>query len=277
MSTYLIGDVHGCYDELMELLEKASFDEKLDYLWFTGDLTNRGSKSLEVLRFVSNLGIRARVVLGNHDINLISMYANVKHKKLEDEIISRILKAKDIDYLIYWLRKQSFLQIDETKKIIMVHAGIHPFWNIDAARTYSKKLESFLHNKNYDKLLNGIFDNNSIKYIDNSFKKLDRLSFSLNVFTRMRYCYNNGTLDMKVKTSPSLNTSASLLPWFLINNISLKNYYVFFGHWASLKSNLTPLKIIPLDTGCCWGGYLSMFRFEDKMWFNQSSYIKKYM
>jgi bis(5'-nucleosyl)-tetraphosphatase (symmetrical) len=42
MSTYLIGDVHGCYDELIALLEQVEFNPGTDTLWLTGDLVARG-------------------------------------------------------------------------------------------------------------------------------------------------------------------------------------------------------------------------------------------
>ena len=38
MATYLIGDVHGCYDELIALLHKVEFTPGKDTLWLTGDL-----------------------------------------------------------------------------------------------------------------------------------------------------------------------------------------------------------------------------------------------
>ncbi|XBC43439.1 MAG: symmetrical bis(5'-nucleosyl)-tetraphosphatase [Buchnera aphidicola (Meitanaphis flavogallis)] len=270
MSTYFIGDIHGCYNEFMKLLEQVSFNEKLDHLWLTGDLVNRGSKSIEVMRFVSSLGSNLHLVLGNHDLNLIAIHANIKNKKSKNDIISNILKSKDIDYLMNWLRKQSLLKIDETRKIIMVHAGIHPFWNINIAKNYAKKLESILCHKNYDTLFKSIFNSSIVKYVDNSSRDLDSLRFSLNVFTRMRYCYCDGTLDMINKQSPSMDTFP-MLPWFSMRNNNLQDYCIFFGHWASLDSSITPKRFISLDTGCCWGGSLSMFRLEDKKWFRQKS------
>lgn len=36
MATYLIGDVHGCYRELRQLLNQVNFDANQDTLWLTG-------------------------------------------------------------------------------------------------------------------------------------------------------------------------------------------------------------------------------------------------
>ena len=51
MSTYVIGDVHGCYDELQMLIKKIKFNKNKDSLIFLGDLVNRGRDSLKVLNF----------------------------------------------------------------------------------------------------------------------------------------------------------------------------------------------------------------------------------
>ena len=67
----IVGDVHGCYDELCELLCKAEFDEASDRLIFVGDLMDRGPGSREVFAYVrklkSEIGDRLVIVRGNHE------------------------------------------------------------------------------------------------------------------------------------------------------------------------------------------------------------------
>ncbi|MGP1954221.1 MAG: metallophosphoesterase, partial [Arsenophonus sp. NC-QC1-MAG3] len=71
MATYLIGDIHGCYRELRAVLKQVKFEPKKDVLWLTGDLVSRGPDSLKVLRYIKRLRLSVRMVLGNHDLNLI--------------------------------------------------------------------------------------------------------------------------------------------------------------------------------------------------------------
>ena len=78
MSIYLVGDVQGCLSELSALLVQVSFKPDIDQLYLAGDLVARGPDSLATLRFIKSLGDSAKVVLGNHDLHLLSVYAGIK-------------------------------------------------------------------------------------------------------------------------------------------------------------------------------------------------------
>ena len=94
--------------------------------------------------------------------------------------------------------------------------------------------------------------------------------YFLLAFTRMRYCFPNGQLEMYSKESPE-HAPPPLKPWFAIPGPVSEEYSIAFGHWASLDGRGTPEGIYALDTGCCWGGDLTCLRWEDKTWFVQPS------
>ena len=71
MATYAIGDIQGCYEAFVELLDLVGFSATRDRLWLVGDLVNRGPHSLEVECPVKSLGQSATLVLGNHDLHLV--------------------------------------------------------------------------------------------------------------------------------------------------------------------------------------------------------------
>ena len=71
MTTYVIGDLQGCLTPLQRLLDKINFDPVCDCLWFVGDLVNRGSESLQSLRFVKSLGTSAITSTGQSRLAFI--------------------------------------------------------------------------------------------------------------------------------------------------------------------------------------------------------------
>src|SRR5436190_2140153 len=118
MATYAIGDVQGCFDELRQVLEELKYDEQRDRLWFVGDLVNRGPKSLEVLRFVKDLGRKAVTVLGNHDLHLVTQHEGYERPR-KDDTIHDVLKAPDANELVGWLRTRPMMHVEG--EYAMVH------------------------------------------------------------------------------------------------------------------------------------------------------------
>ncbi|CAD6508106.1 bis(5'-nucleosyl)-tetraphosphatase (symmetrical) ApaH [Candidatus Profftia tarda] len=268
MSTLLIGDIHGCYKEFRALLRQAEFNPLHDTLWLTGDLVARGPDSIEVLRYVKSLGNSVRIVLGNHDLHLLAVHSGVISNQIRDKT-AKILEAPDVDILLNWLRCQPLIQIDSALKLVMTHAGINPQWDLETAHLCAKEVEAALVSDRYFIVLKTMYGDLPNKWAQD-LTGLSRLRFFINTLTRMRYCFSGGDLDMIFKDSPRMAPS-ELKPWFNFpNKIINTGYSITFGHWASLEGQGTPPLIYPLDTGCCWGGKLTMLRWEDKKYFTHS-------
>ena len=91
---YAIGDVQGCYKTLSALLRKINFKIDRDRLYFLGDVVNRGSNSLETLRFIYSNKDNMDLVLGNHDFHLL-VCALTNRKPNKKDTFQDILKASD--------------------------------------------------------------------------------------------------------------------------------------------------------------------------------------
>src|SRR5205814_4032819 len=141
MATYAIGDVQGCFDELLTLLAQCAWDPRRDHLWFVGDLVNRGPKSLEVLRFVRDLGDRAVTVLGNHDLHLVTQHEGFERPR-KDDTFGDVLAAPERRELVDWLRTRPLMHAHE--RYAMVHAGLLPQWTIDKALALAGEVQGAL-------------------------------------------------------------------------------------------------------------------------------------
>jgi bis(5'-nucleosyl)-tetraphosphatase (symmetrical) len=268
MADYFIGDVQGCFDELMELLSLIHFDAKVDKLYFSGDLVNRGKQSLEVLRFVKNLGDKAVTVLGNHDIHYLAVYSKV-HPSGKWDNFQDLLTAPDHQSLFEWMRTKSLIHLDQEKKFLLVHAGILPQWNLAQLLHLTQEFENELQGENYLHLLTHLYGNEPSVW-SNNLEKVKKFRFVINCLTRMRYITPTGALELTYKGNKSADVPG-YVPWFSLplrliqNDPALK---IFFGHWAALEGKTGRSNVIGLDTGCCWGNCLTAIRLTDLKYFN---------
>ena len=263
MSTYAIGDVQGCYDELRSLLRVCGFDSSRDRLWFVGDLVNRGPRSLDVLRFVADLGERARVVLGNHDLHLIASARGTRGLRGKDTFHD-VLDAADGEAHVDWLRARPLVHHDPERGCVMVHAGIAPAWTIDDALGHGAELARALRAPDHPRLLAGMYGNEPDAWRD-SLGGIERLRFITNAFTRMRYCRADGRLDF-AETRPPGDQDPALTPWYTQRGGDADRVRIVFGHWATLQLRTAlprSLHVRHVDTGCVWGGSLTALRLED--------------
>lgn len=258
MSSYLIGDVQGCFNALQLLLRKAHFSVDKDRLFFLGDVVNRGDKSLETLRFIKGLPDNAQMVLGNHDFHLLACALGDKTPGNKDTLTD-ILNAKDSTELVDFLLQQP-LSIQHQNSLL-IHAGIPPIWDKPTLLAQTAKVEKHLQGNQIGDFINNMYGDQPYIWTSD-LNEMDACRYTINACMRMRFCQADGTLEfegkMGVETAPN-----GFKAWFLHENREIKNIDVFFGHWSTLL-NVTQPHIYPMDKGCAWGGALSMIRFEDR-------------
>ena len=260
MSVYAIGDLQGCLDPLTELLNKINFDSAKDTLWFTGDLINRGPRSLDTLRFIIALGDNAVSVLGNHDLHFLAVTAG-NNKHTTHDTFEELLAAPDRDELIHWLRNRPLMHYDQSRKTALIHAGLPPQWTITEAQSHASEVEEILRGDHYQTLVTTMYGN-SPDHWDPALTEIERHRFIINCFTRMRYCDAKGTMDFKHKKAPGTQPR-SLHPWFSLNNRKTLDTTILFGHWSTLGFR-HEYNTFALDTGCLWGETLTALNIDNQ-------------
>ena len=264
MATYAVGDIQGCFEPLQQLLTQVAFNPDLDRLWLAGDLVNRGPASLEVLRFVKNLDRSAQIVLGNHDLHFLAVAEGVR-KASRSDTLDQLIAAPDLPELMAWLRAQPLLHRDKSLGYTMVHAGIPPMWSVKKAEKRAREVEAVLQSGDYRRFLKAMYGNEPSGW-RKGLKGMKRLRVITNYFTRMRFCDADGNLDLDNKSAPNAVT-LGYAPWFALLNRKTAEDQVLFGHWAALEGHSSHPNAIALDTGCVWGGCLTMMRLEDRQRF----------
>ncbi|MGB0453226.1 MAG: metallophosphoesterase [Bacteriovoracaceae bacterium] len=125
-----IGDVHGCFDELLDLLKKLKYNSNKDCLYFVGDLINKGPKNFEVLKWIMRQqaeGKEVYSVLGNHDWAFYRYATRTQdERKFNNLYFNKLIEklGEELSDAVNWI-EQLPLYI-ETSDFIVVHAGVAP-------------------------------------------------------------------------------------------------------------------------------------------------------
>jgi len=102
-----VGDIQGCREPLVRLLDAVGFARGSDRLLPVGDLVNKGPDSPGTLDLLMELG--AEPVLGNHDLHWL------QKGRPQDPQRRR------------WLEALPYVRVFDD--LILVHAGLHPHWD----------------------------------------------------------------------------------------------------------------------------------------------------
>ena len=273
MATYAIGDLQGCHDELIDLLQLIKFSADRDQLWFVGDLVNRGPASLRTLRLVRDLSDNSTVVLGNHDLHLLSCRYLQRMNPKKKDTTREILEAPDCEALLDWLRIQNLAHFDPALSFLMVHAGVPPTWDIGETCRLAAEVEQQLRSDNFIAFLDNMYGNEPTRW-DEKLSGWPSLRFIVNALTRLRFSLADGSIDMQYK-GPLGSQPETLKPWFELNTRPPAERIVF-GHWSSLRLSTQEqerFQVYPVDTGAVWGGSLTALRLEDLRRFSVASSV----
>ncbi len=258
MARWAVGDIQGCCDEFEQLLSRIRFSSERDRLWLVGDLVNRGPRSLAVLRLVRSLGEAAVTVLGNHDLHLLAV-ALAGSKPRSNDTLDELLAAPDRDQLLEWLLQRPLAHYDGAHRELLLHAGVVPQWSVAQTLQLADEVQQALR-RDPRALLSRMYGDRPERWHE-TLAGEDRLRFTINVLTRLRFCTPDGRIDCRHKGKPD-SAPAPWLPWFRAPGRASRAVRIVFGHWSALGF-LHEHGLLGLDTGCVWGGTLTAVNLDD--------------
>ena len=122
MRTLVIGDVHGCIDELDALLDRLRADPDADRIVFVGDLVNKGPDSPAVYARFQEL--KAEAILGNHELRLLEQADRPRERDRSYAALEQAFGPKAWREFVKDIRGwPSFL---DSPGWLVVHAGLVP-------------------------------------------------------------------------------------------------------------------------------------------------------
>jgi len=230
-----VGDIQGCADELEEVLTRARREFGRDYeLWCVGDVVNRGPKSHRALALVREHveAGRGRVVLGNHDIALLTRWLGLREPRPADTM-EDLLERPDVDEWCDWLRRQPLAVAGALggagAPFLLVHAAVHPKWSREDALAAARPLEKKL----------GADDRDDVR------RFLAKRDDTLGRMISCRSVLPNGAWSKR----PPEDLDADAEPWHAAWRRRKPGYGIVYGHWSLQRLHVAS-GLRGLDTGC---------------------------
>jgi len=231
MRTLLIGDVHGCLQELQELIERCQ-PQQGDTLIFIGDLIDKGPDSAGVLRYVHALSEKfsVKLILGNHEEKFLRYLDHAAHNPNALEEMSGIEEFPALAPLlkegeIAMLKNAHYTLYLPENDILLLHGGIPGSCKLDLRQ-------------------------------DLPWQGLDhKVKQQLQLLTMTRYLNAKGNFIELGKETPETP--------FWAETYDGKFGKVIFGHHPFLQEG--PVQFphaISIDNGCVFGGWLSTYILE---------------
>lgn len=288
---FLIGDLHGCYDELMKLLNYVKFNPQFDRLFSTGDLVDRGPKSVECLSLLSKPWFFS--VLGNHEDSLIDKIEDIENDKISHLSVEEMNYINSLSpYMNYMYEMPLVLEIEHLLlgSIYITHAEILPehltefnhiqstdysiYFNMMQKNDFPEQMKNFFKsNENgylsYDlkqkllwsrKQISNYYKINKSNILNKDYSFLEKKTSSdLKVFCG----HNVVPFPMKIGQQFYIDTGAALG----YSNKELSSYL-----FEALGHQFFTLSMVDISTGLCYGCVTSqenrgkILRFENSLY-----------
>lgn len=121
---FLISDIHGCFDELEELLQISGAHKHLDKCVALGDMINKGPRSAAVIKWA--MKNKVTCLMGNHELRFLDYVDNPKKRDRKHKGFDKIIERLDdkLPKAIEWMRSLPlYIEMDD---LILVHAWVEP-------------------------------------------------------------------------------------------------------------------------------------------------------
>lgn len=227
MSTYLMSDIHGCYEQYRELLQKINFTAE-DELYVLGDAVDRGPEPIKVLLDLMSRE-NASFIMGNHDAVALMVLRGLA-KEITEESISK-MTADMLEAYSAWMQdggeetvRQFRMLAHSIQRDVLSFLEDSPFY------------ETVEHNNKLYVLVHGGLDNFNVD------KELDEYAPDELIWGRPDY-------DMEYFSSGRVFLVTGHTPTEYIREDGLSLVYEKKGH-------------IAIDCGCVFGGNLAAYCIE---------------